>query len=211
MRVLGLLSRKGGSGKTTLAIHLAVMAQASGQRVLLIDMDPQGSAAAWWRARADATPAMEEATPDQLGSLLETARKSEIDLAIIDTRPSVEADAMQVAGLSDFVLIPTRPAILDLRAILATIDIIKGGRLRASLVLNACQAPRGTGEASATIDARNALKVFGVAVAPVTIIQRAVLAHALVGGMAASETEPDGKAAKEIRALWRYVEKELFK
>ena len=62
MKVLGLLSRKGGSGKTTIAIHLAVMAQASGRRVLLIDLDPQGSAAAWWQARSEATPQMEQAS-----------------------------------------------------------------------------------------------------------------------------------------------------
>src|ERR1700761_1091716 len=210
MKILGLLSRKGGSGKTTLAIHLAVVAQAGGRRVLLIDADPQGSAAAWWQARAEATPALEAVTPDKLKGLLETARKSGIDLAVVDTRPSVEADAVQVAALSDFVLIPTRPAILDLRAILATLDIVKGSSIRAALVLNACQAPRGVGDASATIDARNALKAFGVPVAPVAIIQRAAMAHALVGGMTATETEADGKAAKEVRALWRFVEKELF-
>jgi chromosome partitioning protein len=211
MKVLGLLSRKGGSGKTTLAIHLAVAAQAAGRRVLLIDADPQASASSWWKARAAATLEMESATPDQLRGLLETARKQDIDLAVIDTRPSVEADAIQVAALSDFVLIPTRPAILDLRAILATLDIVKGSSIRAALVLNACQAPRGTGDASATSDARNALKAFGVPVAPMTIIQRAALSHALVGGLTASETDPGGKAGKEIRALWRFVEKELFK
>lgn len=211
MKVLGLLSRKGGVGKSLLAIHLAVAALASGRRVLLIDADPQGSAAAWWKARAAATPEMETAAPDQLRGLLETARKQGIDLAVIDTRPSVEADAAQAATLSDFVLIPTRPAILDLRAILATLDIVKGSSIRAALVLNACQAPRGTGDASATTDARNALKAFGVPVAPMAIIQRAAMSHALVAGMTASETEPDGKAAKEIRALWRFVEKELSK
>jgi chromosome partitioning protein len=211
MKVLGLLSRKGGAGKTTLAIHLAVAAQARGRRVLLIDADPQGSAAAWWKARAAATPEMEIASPDQLRGLLETAHKHGVDLAIVDTRPSVEADAVQVAALSNFVLIPTRPAILDLRAILATLDIVKGSSIHAALVLNACQAPRGAGDAAATVDARNALKAFGVPVAPMAIIQRAILSHALVSGMVASETEPDGKAAKEIRALWRFVEKELFK
>ena len=108
-------------------------------------------------------------------------------------------------------LIPTRPAILDLRAILATLDIVKGSSIRAALVLNACQAPRGAGDAASTSDARTALKAFGVAVAPMTIIQRAALSHALLGGMTATETEPDGKAAKEIRTLWRFVEKELFK
>jgi chromosome partitioning protein len=209
MKVLGLLSRKGGSGKTTLAVHLAVAAQAAGRRVLLIDVDPQGSAAAWWQAREATTPELETATPDRLKGLLETAGKQGVDLAVIDTRPSVEADAVQVAGLSDFILIPTRPAILDLRAILATLDIVKGTR-RAALVLNACPAPRGSGDASSTVDARNALKAFGVAVAPVTIIQRAALSHALVAGMTATETEPGGKGAKEIGALWRFVEKELW-
>jgi len=211
MKILGLLSRKGGSGKTTLAIHLVVAAQTRGRRVLLIDADPQGSAAAWWQARAEATPELEAVTPDKLNELLATARKSGIDLAIIDTRPSVEADAAQVAALSDFVLIPTRPAILDLRAILGTLDIVKGSSIRAALVLNACQAPRGAGDASATSDARTALKAFGVPVAPVAIIQRAALSQALLGGMTASETDPGGKAAKEILALWRFVEKELFK
>jgi chromosome partitioning protein len=211
MKVLGLLSRKGGSGKTTLAIHIAVAAQAAGRRVLLIDTDPQGSTAAWWKARAANTPEMEAATPDQLRGLLETARKQGIDLAVIDTRPSVEADAVQVAALSDFVLIPTRPTILDLRAILATLDIVKGSSIRAALVLNACQAPRGTGDASTTSDARIALRAFGVPVTPGAIVQRAAMSHALVSGMTASETDRDGKAAKEIRTLWRFVEKELFK
>lgn len=211
VKVVSLLSRKGGSGKTTLAIHLAVLAQAAGKRVLLIDLDPQGSAAAWWQARAESTPQLEQADPGGLAALIEAARKDGVDLVLIDTRPSVEADAVQVAALSDFVLVPTRPAILDLRAILATLDIIKGSRTRAAIVLNACQAPRGVGEASITSDARTALKAFGVAVAPTMIVQRAALSHALVGGMAASETEPEGKAAKEMRALWRFVEKELAK
>jgi len=212
MKILGLLSRKGGVGKTTLALHLAVIAQESGLRVLLIDLDPQGSAAAWWQAREADTPQLDVAQPGQLESLLAKARSAGIDLVVIDTRPSVEADAIQVASLSDYVLVPTRPAILDLRAILGTLDIVKGGRHRASIVLNACTAPRGgVGEASATSDARKALKAFGVTVAPMSIVQRASLAHALVGGQAVSETDPASKATKEIRALWRYIEKEMNK
>jgi len=108
-------------------------------------------------------------------------------------------------------LIPTRPAIMDLRAILGTLDIVKGGRHRASIVLNACLAPRGVGEASSTSEARQALKAFGVPVAPISIVQRAGLSHALLGGLAISEAEPNSKATKELRALWRYVEKEISK
>ena len=210
MKILGLLSRKGGVGKTTLALHLSVVAQEAGLRVLLIDLDPQGSAAAWWQAREADTPELDTAEPGQLEGLLGKARDAGVDLVIIDTRPSAEADAVKVAALSNYVLVPTRPAILDLRAILGTLDIVKGGRHRASIVLNACPAARGgVGEASSANDARKALKAFGVPVAPVAIVQRASLAHALVGGRAVSETDPDSKATKEIRALWRYVEKEL--
>jgi chromosome partitioning protein len=64
MKVLGLLSRKGGAGKTTIALHLAVLAQASGRRTLLVDVDPQRSAAGWWRAREAETPQLVETEPD---------------------------------------------------------------------------------------------------------------------------------------------------
>lgn len=211
MKVLGLLSRKGGVGKTSLAIHLSVLAQEGAKRVLLVDLDPQGSATAWWQAREANAPQLEATTPSELGSLLKTARENGVDLVVIDTRPSVEADAVQVAALADYLLIPTRPAIMDLRAILGTLDIVKGGRHRASIVLNACLPPRGVSEASSTSDARQALKAFGVPVAPVSIVQRAGLSHALLGGLAISEAEPASKATKELRALWRYVEKELSK
>ncbi len=144
MKVVGLLSRKGGSGKTTVAIHLAVMAQAAAKRVLLIDLDPQGSAAAWWQARAEATPQLEQSDPSKLATLIEAARKDGVDLVIIDTRPSVEADAVQVAAVSNLVLVPARPGILDLRAILATLAIVQSSRTRAAIVLNACQAPSGS-------------------------------------------------------------------
>jgi chromosome partitioning protein len=209
MKVIGLLSRKGGVGKTTLAVHLAVLAQQAGQRTLLIDLDPQGSAAAWWRAREAETPALVETQPAELRGILDAARADGIDLVVVDTRPSVEADVAHVAALSDVVLIPTRPAIFDLRAILGTLDVVKGTARRSLLVLNACPPARGVGEASIVTDARRALTAFGVPVAPVAITSRAVFVAAPVTGLTAGETEPEGKAAKEIRALWRIVEKEL--
>lgn len=209
MKVIGLLSRKGGVGKTTLAVHLAVLAQQSGQRTLLVDLDPQGSAAAWWRAREAQTPQLVAPTPGDLRDILDAAREDGVDLAVIDARPSVEADVVHVATLADLVLVPTRPAIFDLRAILGTLDVVKGVARRSLIVLNACPPPRGAGEASIVTDARRALMAFGVPVASVAIINRTAFASAAVTGLTAPETEPDSKAAKEMRALWRIVEKEL--
>lgn len=204
MKVPGLLAKKGGSGRTTLAVHFAACAAQPGSRVLLIDPDPQRSSAGWWRAREADTPQLVEIEPDKLRGILDAARDDGVDLTVIDTRPRVEVDLVQVATLADVIIIPTRPAILDLRAILGTLDIVKGGR-KAQVVPNACPAARGGAEASAAADARKALKAFGVPVAEPTIAQRAASSHALV----ATEAEPNGKAAGEMRALWRYVEKEL--
>lgn len=107
------------------------MAQNKGcLRILLVDPDPQGSCAAWWQAREQATPTLEATDLGKLAAVLDTARGSSIDLVIIDTRASVEADVVQVAALSNYLLAPARPAIMDLRAILGTLDILKGGRHR---------------------------------------------------------------------------------
>jgi chromosome partitioning protein len=209
MKVLGVLSRKGGVGKTTLAIHMAVLADQAGRRTLLVDLDPQRSAASWWRARAAETPALVETDPGNLRDILEAAGDDGIDLVVVDARPSLETDAGLVAALADLVVVPTRPAIFDLRAILGTLDVVKGTKHRSLIVLNACPPPRGTAEAAVVVDARHALAAFGVPVAPVVIVNRSAFPAAAVDGLTACEAEPDGKAAKEMRALWRVVEKEL--
>jgi chromosome partitioning protein len=208
MKAIGLLSRKGGVGKTTLAVHFGVLAQQAG-RALLVDLDPQGSAAAWWRAREAETPQLVETAPAELRGILDAAKGDGVDLVVVDTRPSVEADVAHVAALADLVLVPTRPAIFDLRAILGTLDIVKGTARRSLIVLNACPPARGAGEASIVTDARRALTAFGVPVAPVAITSRAAFVSAPITGLTAGEVDPTGKAAKEIRALWRFVEKEL--
>ena len=117
MRTVALLARKGGTGKTTLAVHLAVLAAESGRRVLLVDTDPQRSAGDWWRVRETDVPQLVECAAKRVPAVLEAAERDGIDLVVVDTRPSVEADTADIARLADLVLIPTRPGILDLRAI----------------------------------------------------------------------------------------------
>ena len=209
MHVVGLISRKGGSGKTTLATTLAVLAEQAGLRTLLVDLDPQGSSAAWWKARDAQTPPLVETKPARLKEILEGAEGEAYDLVVVDARPSVERDVAHVASLADLVLVPTRPAVFDLRAILGTLDIVRETATRTLIVLNACPPPRGAGEASVVVDARHALAAFGVPVAPIAIVNRSAFPAAALAGLAVNELEPDGKAAKETRALWRATEKEL--
>jgi chromosome partitioning protein len=59
MYVIVLASQKGGAGKTTLAAHLAVAAEAAGDGpAVLIDTDPQGSLSAWWNVRKAEVPVL---------------------------------------------------------------------------------------------------------------------------------------------------------
>ena len=210
MKTLAFLARKGGAGKTTLAVHLAVAAVQAGRRVLLVDADPQGSAAGWWRARTAPAPELVECEAGEVEQVVAAARQDRVDLVVVDTRPSVEADAAAVARVADLVLIPTRPSILDLRAIGATVELIQSLRTRAFIVLNAVPAGRGGAEAALTVEARAALAGYGLPVLPVALGARSPFSHALVDGRAVTEFDPKGSAAMELRALYRYAEEQLW-
>ncbi len=210
MKTLAMLAFKGGSGKSTLAVHLAVIATQAGQRVLLVDTDPQRSAAEWWRSREAEAPELVECDTGRLGDVLKAAQADGVDLAVVDTRPSVDAATAAVARLADLVLIPTRPAIFDLRAIAATVQVVQAAKRPALIVLNATPAPRGVLEASLTAEARTALAAYDLPVATVAASNRAALAHALVDGRAVTEFEPGGKAALELQSLYRLVKERLW-
>lgn len=209
-KVLAILSQKGGAGKTTLALHLAVIAQATGRRVVLVDTDPQRSAAGWWRARAATTPELVEADTVQIAAVLDAARADSVDLLVIDTRPSVERATLDVSKVSNLALVPTRPSILDMRAIGATIALLQSVRCNGAVVLNSCPPGRGDQEATLTSEARAGLVQYGMPVLAQSITQRAALAHALIDGRAVTEFEPQGKAATELQAVWQWVEESLW-
>lgn len=209
MKTLAILSQKGGAGKSTLAVHLAVLAQGEGKRVLLVDTDPQRSTAGWWHSRQAETPELVESAVDDLPRVLAAAKADGVDLVVVDTAPHSERGTATAARLADLVLIPCRPGILDLRAVGSTSDIAKATKARAAIVLNACP-PGRDGDASITREARTALAEYGLPVVGPAIAQRAALAHALIDGRAVTEFEADGKAAAEIEALWTWAKGELW-
>ncbi len=137
MKTIAIVSRKGGAGKTTLAVHLAVAASIKGKQTAIIDRDPQASAAGWGDSRASDTPAVVSAQAARLPKVLETAIIAGADLAIIDTAPHSETAALAAIRAADLILIPCRLAILDLRAISDTIDLVNLTKKTATVVLNA--------------------------------------------------------------------------
>lgn len=209
MKVITLASQKGGAGKTTLAIHLAVLAIEQGLDVALVDLDPQRSASEWWHARNSEIPTLVEGVAHQLPDVLQAARNDGYDIVVVDTAPHTASDVQVSAGLSDLIVVPCRPAILDLRAIGATVEIVKAEKSRGAVVLNSCPVGRGGEEQSITREAREGLKAYGLPIAPVSITQRVAFSHALIDGRAVTEFEPDGKASEELRTLWTWLQGEM--
>ena len=205
MKVLAILSQKGGGGKTTLSVHLAVAAEVAGRKASVIDLDPQASAAGWGDSRDSDIPPVFTCPPPRLQTTLDQVSGQGIQLTIIDTAPHAEAPALAAARAADLVLIPTRPEIFDLRAIGATIDIILMAGKPFAVVFNDTP-PRGgrAMEASAAVKDQ-----YQAPVCPVALVHRAVIGKALTLGRTAQEVEPDGKAAAEVTSLWKWVIRHL--
>jgi chromosome partitioning protein len=204
MKTVAITSQKGGTGKTTTAVHLATAATLAGYDAVVIDLDPQGSASTWGDDRGEAAPEVISGQATRLNVLLESAAREGFDLVVIDTGPAADSAARRSAELADLVLIPCRPSAFDLKAIRTTLDLVEATRTPAFVVLNAAPI-----RSRAVDEARDVVTGLEGKVAPVVICQRAAYGHSVIAGHTAQEFEPEGKAAEEINALWQWVKAEL--
>ena len=205
MKVLSIVSEKGGVGKTTVAVHLAVAARLSGVDTAIVDLDPQASAADWSDARGEAPEAV-TIPPSRLEKLLHDLRKNGADLVIIDT-PREANNAGYIAALhSDFILIPFRRGGFDFRALKRTLDLCRLSQKTPHILLNGMRI----GATRIEQDVREALSVYdGVAVAPVLFHERAAYVTASITGKTAQETDPASPAALEIHQLYTWICQQL--
>lgn len=204
MFTITMAARKGGAGKSTLAAHLSVLADADATPALLVDTDPQGSLSFWHSLRQAETPVLVKATARELPRLLDSARADGIAFAIIDTPPHSTGDIAAAIRAADLVLIPTRPAAFDLAAVASTIDLARELGRPFMAIINSAPPRRGVSDVATVAEAVAVLKTMGATVAD-TITQRVAFQHALASGQAVGEFEPDSPAAWEIQRLWRAV------
>lgn len=205
MKILAIVSQKGGVGKTNIATALAVAAQRSGKTTALLDLDPQATACFWADGRkangGDGTPLVKYVNHVRLTSYLEALKAQGADLVILDC-PPVHRDVGEAAiTAADLVLIPTRADALDLRAMAQTVKLSKLLGKTPTIVLTFC--PCTGGEAS---QAREfVIEELDVDMAPIDIHLRKAYPRAMQDGMTAQEYEPLGKAAQEIAALYTHT------
>jgi chromosome partitioning protein len=190
MHTIVIASRKGGSGKTTLAGHIGVEAERAGDGpIALVDTDPQGSLADWWNARSSPTPAFMQTAVARLADDVERLRALGFAWLIIDTPPAMTATIAEIVRLADLVVIPSRPSPHDLRSIGVTVDLVEQLGKAMVFVLNAA-TPRArvTGEAISVLSQHGTL-------APVVFHQRVDFATSMIDGRTVTEIAGDSRSA----------------
>ena len=200
MKIIVINSQQGGSGKTTLAAHLAVEAERAGDGpVYLIDTDPQGTLSTWHEHRAAETPQRVEVPLADLSAGLAVLKQRKAAYCFIDTAPTRTDENATLFALADLVLVPIRPSPSDLWAAAATVALLKERSIPFLFVLNQAKA-----NASITAQAAAALSHYG-RVAETFIADRVPYAAAMTDGRTAIELAPKGPAAIETMALWTNV------
>lgn len=209
MKVVTVISQKGGVGKTTIATALAVAAELAGKSVALFDLDPQASAC-FWSDRRKAfgkgdTPPVRDINFNRLAHYLDAMRQGGADLVILDCPPVHREIADAAIGPADMVLIPTRAEMLDIRAMAQTVKLAQQAGKRPAVVLTFCPPTGGEIE-----QARQLITKAGADVVPVEIGARKAISRAQQEGQTAQETEPSSKAAEELKRLYEYMNIALY-
>lgn len=208
MKAVALIAQKGGPGKSTLAINLAVAAYLDGKQTVIADTDKQQTSNHWYHDRKNlglTLPYVRQCFPENIAEFLNTAKKNGADIVFIDTAPHAGPDSVGIAELSDLILIPCRPGLKDLRALKMTVDIIRLSGNPALAVLNACKARSPEPD-----KAERYLEKLGLAASPTRIGDRVAFEYGYINGQGVQEYEPGGKAAEEIHALYTYMCQHLY-
>ena len=207
MHTIALVSRKGGTGKSTLAIGLAVAAMEAGHRVCLLEADPLGTVSNWRRRRTAAEPTVETIHDGyMLFHRVQALAHRGITLTIVDTAGGWSDACTGAMAAADLCLIPTRPSPADIDATAPMLAAVRESGKPFAFVLNQVQArsTRLNGAAGSLGKRAIELKMSDVLALP-AIVLRNDQQDALGIGLGVTEYAPRGKSAEEIRGLWRWI------
>ncbi|HUO23740.1 MAG TPA: AAA family ATPase [Caulobacteraceae bacterium] len=210
MRTIAVIGRKGGSGKTTVAVHLAIGLHLRGRTTALVDTDPQWSSVEVFRGRTSPGPSVVPAEAGKLFPVQVNLVRDGVQAIVIDTPAVLEEDTAQAVVIADLALLVVRPSFLDLAAAVRTSDIIRRLRKPGIVVLNQAPSARGAIESQAVVKASEALKLLRLPVAPVVIRGRAAYQSVLESGRSAEELSGDLVAAQEMKAFCDFVDRFAF-
>jgi chromosome partitioning protein len=205
MRTIAFVTQKGGSGKSTIASSLAVAAAESGERVFVIDMDPQASLVKWSAIRGEADVPVEAVDASKLKAVLAALEKRGVTLVLIDT-PAGQSNASETAIKSaDLTIIPSRPNVFDLWSSEMTRKSVRALKRDYVFLLNQCPPSQ---QSARVEDGVKALESMGGLLTPL-LSARVDYQEAARHGLGATEFSASGPAADEMRKLWRSLKRRL--
>lgn len=203
MFTIAIVNQKGGSGKSTLAEGLAVAAMQDGQGAAILDLDPQGTVYAWSKRREDENPPVLSVTAANYRDQWAALKDAGADLVIIDTPARLQDTVLNAADLADLIIVPAKATIKDIERVEDSIRLACMNTAKpAFVVFNQVRPQKARSE-----DAEAAIKAQRFPVCPVRVGHRVAFEDSDMSGQTPLETEPHGKAAEEIRALYKYVRK----
>ncbi len=201
-RIITIAQQKGGSGKTTLAAHLAVAFVLAGAgKVALLDCDPQGSLGEWFEAREtslgeDAT-GLDFRTASGWGARREARSLArDYDLVVIDTPPKSDIESRPAIEAASLVAVPVQPTPIDLWATAPTLEMIAKEGTASLIVIN-----RAISRVGLTEEMSAAIRALGHPAAQTRLGSRVGFAASMGAGRTIQETDPGSKGALEMAAL----------
>lgn len=210
MRTIAVVARKGGSGKTTVAVHLGIAAHLAGRSAQILDTDPQQSAVEVFKMREGPGPRCVASTPTGLLSAQLAARAAGVEALLIDTPAGTEEGMSNAIVLADLALLVIRPTFLDLTAAVHTAQVLKKLRKPALVVMNQAPVARDGQEPPAVRKAREVLRLMRLPVVPVILRARASYQTTVESGRSAIELAGGGAGAYELSEIWSYIERFAF-
>jgi chromosome partitioning protein len=209
MKTIIVANQKGGSGKSTIAVHLAAAAEQAGDGpVVISDTDPQGTAADWFNQRKKAgidTPRYSALSLDDLPGRVQALSEAGAAYLFIDTAPSIGAVNAELFALADLILIPLNPTPADLRALVKGLPLVRQSGKPFQFVLTRVRANLRNNDGAAV-----ALDALGL-VLTMRMHERVIYAETFAHGKTALETEPKGVAAQEAKGLWSEIKGKIEK
>lgn len=209
-RILLVATGKGGSQKTTTAIHMAVAASRAGYRAAILDLDSQATATKWARKRADlgaeveATVACEAAPMSQANGKLDEMLTGGYDLIVVDTPPTLDTEGGQTRSLverADYVLVPTSAYPVDIESVKSFMATVEVFGARGAYVLSKVRR-----NAKMTIEAKSTLNKAGGDLYAMEVRQLDDIALAIDWGATVFEVK-GASGADDMGDLWEFVRK----
>ena len=201
MKVWAFCSQKGGVGKTTIALNVAVLAEQQGLVTAVLDCDPQSNCVRWGKERGTREPMVFATAPEKLRDTVEAARTLNVDLCLIDAASKLDAALLAAVACADRIVTPTRGGLLNIDSLEATAKLLEmAGRLQDAVAVVNDVEP---GKVNSTVgEARAVLERLNFPLCPVHLCHRAHFEKAINAGKGVTESNSQSQAADELRDLW---------